>query len=89
MSWVTRLAKRGISTTGVSKATLGSIEIGNTMLRAGVKAIGDSRIENIKTMRHAGSDTLMKDASMMLLRSPMLSQVKQVVMYADSSCNTE
>jgi len=86
---VTRLGKHGISTTGVTKATLGSVEIGNTMLRAGVTAIGDSRIENIKAMCLAGSDTSIKDASMTLIRSPMLSQVGQVVMYADLSCNTE
>ena len=41
---VTRLARRGISVTGVTKATLGSAEIANTLLRAGVNSLGDSRI---------------------------------------------
>lgn len=86
---VTRLAKLRISVTGVTKATLGSVEIANTFLQAGVKALGDSRIENIKAMRLAGKNAVVKEASMILIRSPMLSQVRQVVMYADISCNTE
>jgi predicted amino acid racemase len=78
------LAKRGISVTGVTKATLGSPEIAGAWLRAGVNAIGDSRIENIESMRHA-----FVPASMTLIRSPMLSQVDRVVRHADVSFNTE
>ena len=48
------LAKRGISVTGVTKATLGSPEIAGALLRAGVSSLGDSRIENIEAMRRAG-----------------------------------
>ncbi|MES9884997.1 MAG: alanine/ornithine racemase family PLP-dependent enzyme [Sedimenticola sp.] len=81
---VKRLACRGISVTGVTKVTLGSAEIAATMLRAGVKALGDSRIENIEAMELANLP-----ASMTLIRSPMLSQAKRVVMHADVSCNTE
>lgn len=85
----TRLSGRGISVAGVTKASLGSLEIANTLLQAGVTSLGDSRIENIKAMRLAGNDALIKGAVMMLIRSPMLSQVAQVVSYADMSCNTE
>ena len=81
---VKRLARRGISVTGVTKGMLGSAEIAATLLRAGVEALGDSRIENIEAMRLAHAA-----ASMTLIRSPMLSQVKRVVMQADASCNTE
>lgn len=81
---IKRLATRGISVTGVTKAALGSTEIANTLVRAGVTALGDSRVETIKSMRLTG-----QDISMMLIRSPMLSQIKQVVMYADMSINTE
>lgn len=81
---VERLGKRGISVTGVTKATLGSAEIAATLLEAGVKRLGDSRIENIEAMHLA-----QVPASMMLIRSPMLSQAKRVVMNADVSCNTE
>ena len=81
---VERLGKRGISVTGITKATLGSAEIAATLLDAGVKRLGDSRIENIEAMRSA-----LSAAKMTLIRSPMLSQAKRVVMSADVSCNTE
>ena len=81
---VKRLANRGISVTGVSKATLGSAEIIDSLLRAGVSAIGDSRIENIEVMRLNEVP-----AKIILIRSPMLSQVERVTMYADVSLNTE
>ena len=81
---VKALARRGISVTGVTKATLGFPAIANTLLGAGVTALGDSRIENIEAMRRARVS-----ASMTLIRSPMLSQAGQVVRDADMSFNTE
>jgi len=78
------LAGRGISVTGVTKATLGSPEISRALLRAGVSGLGDSRIENIVAMRHAGVP-----GPMTLIRSPMLSQAHLVVAHADVSFNTE
>ena len=81
---VKRLAERGISVTGVTKATLGSAEIAVTLLQAGVAVLGDSRIENIEAMRLAKVP-----AEMTLIRSPMLSQVERVAMHTDVSFNTE
>ncbi len=81
---VERLAGRGISVTGVTKAMLGSTEIAHAMLLAGVRGLGDSRIENIEAMR--SSQVLSR---LSLIRSPMLSQAKRVVMSADVSFNTE
>ena len=78
------LARRSISVTGVTKATLGSPDIAQTLLDAGTTALGDSRIENIEVMRRARVP-----APMMLIRSPMLSQVGQVVQHCDTSFNTE
>ena len=83
-SLVERLAARGISVTGVTKATLGSPEVASTLFSAGVNMLGDSRIENIETMRRAGAA-----ATMSLIRSPMLSQVERVASYADISFNSE
>ncbi|MFV2064583.1 MAG: alanine/ornithine racemase family PLP-dependent enzyme [Chloroflexota bacterium] len=83
-SLVDALAERGISVTGVTKATLGSAEIARAWLRAGVTALGDSRIENIETLR--GADVR---APFTLIRSPMPSQVDRVVMQSDVSLNTE
>jgi predicted amino acid racemase len=56
---VERLASRGISVTGVTKATLGSPEIAATLLQAGVGALGDSRIENLGHPRGVRSCRLM------------------------------
>jgi len=78
------MADRGISVTGVTKATLGSPEIAAALLRSGVSGLGDSRIENIERMRGAHLA-----APMTLLRTPMLSQVDQVVASADVSFHTE
>ncbi len=81
---VERLADHGISVTGVTKAVLGSPEIAGALFGAGVKTLGDSRIENIEAMRHVRIP-----ASITLIRSPMLSQADRVVTHADVSFNTE
>ena len=81
---VERLGSRGISVTGVTKASLGSTEIAHAMLLAGVAGLGDSRIENIEAMRSSSAS-----ARLSLIRSPMLSQAKRVVTSADVSFNTE
>jgi predicted amino acid racemase len=81
---VDRLARRGIAVTGVTKATLGSPEVARAMLRGGVVALGESRIENIEALHAAGLD-----APMVLIRSPMASQVERVVAHAGTSLNSE
>jgi len=81
---VVLLAERGISVTGVMKAALGSPEIAGALIRAGVRTLGDSHIENIEAMRRTGLP-----APMTLMRSPMLSQAHRVVTHADVSFNTE
>lgn len=84
LTLVDRLRKRGIAVTGVTKSTLGSPEIAKTWLRAGVHGLGDSRIENIERMRSSRILT-----PMTLIRSPMLSQVDEVVALTNVSFNTE
>jgi predicted amino acid racemase len=81
---VERLARRSISVTGVTKASLGSTEIADELRLAGVSGLGDSRIENIEVMRRSHLS-----ARLSLIRSPMLSQAKRVVAGADISFNTE
>ena len=78
-----RLGKVGISVTGVTKATLGCAEIASAMLDAGIKRLGDSRIENIEAMHLA-----QVPASMTLIRSPMLSQAKQSVSSGTAPAHT-
>lgn len=81
---VDRLAPRGISVTGVTKATLGSPAVAGALLDGGVSALGDSRVENIETLRASGLT-----GPMTLIRAPMPSQVERVVAAADLSFNTE
>ena len=81
---VDRLSLRGISVTGITKVALGAPEIATVLINAGVSSLGDSRIGNIRTMRTAHIT-----APTMLVRSPMLSEVEQVVALADISVNTE
>jgi predicted amino acid racemase len=81
---VDQLGARGIAVTGITKATLGDPTIARTLLEAGVRGVGDSRIENLCRLRAADVP-----GPMTLVRSPMLSQVELVVEHADVSFNTE
>ncbi len=77
-------AKYKINVNGVTKATLGDPKIAEAMLKGGATFICDSRIENIKKMCQANIQ-----APFILLRSPMLSEVEEVVKWADASLNSE
>jgi predicted amino acid racemase len=81
---VNRLAQQGIKVSGVSKATLGLPEIAHAWVAAGVHSIGESRIETLEILsrRKLG-------VPLLLIRSPMLSQVDRVVAHAEISCNSE
>lgn len=83
-SLVERLTPRGIRVTGVTKAALGSPGVGAAMVRGGAVGLGDSRLANLS--RLAGQDG---STSRTLIRSPMLSQVGEVVRTATVSLNTE
>lgn len=81
---VERLALRGISVCAVTKATLGSPEIARVLLAAGATSLGESRVENVESLRRAGIT-----AEILLIRSPMLSQVERVVTHTEVSLNSE
>lgn len=81
---VTRFARSGIRVMGVTKAVLGDPEIAAALIESGVGGLGDSRIENIESMRRAGIQS-----EIALIRTPMLSQIDRVVRHADMSFNTE
>lgn len=76
--------KHKIEVAGVTKVTCGHPDVARAMLRGGVTAIADSRLENIHRLRNAGIDSLF-----MLLRVPPLSGVEQVVKTVDVSLNSE
>lgn len=74
----------GVQILGVMKVTCGHPDVARTLLQAGVKALGDSRIENIRRMREAGVE-----AYYTLVRIPMMGDAGDVVRYADCSLNSE
>ena len=75
---------KGIEIIGVTKVVCGDPSIAETLVKCGIRILADSRIENIKKMRNAGIQ-----AEYLLLRIPSLSQVYEVVKYADISLNSE
>jgi predicted amino acid racemase len=74
----------GIEVTGVTKVTCGHPQVAKAMLRGGVTAIADSRLENIRRLIKSGVD-----AKLMLLRLPSLSSVNEVVESVTVSLNSE
>jgi predicted amino acid racemase len=81
---VDRLGLVGIRVCGVTKATLGSPEVARELLAAGVASLGESRVENVEHLRRAGIT-----AEIMLVRSPMVSQIDRVVAATEVSLNSE
>jgi predicted amino acid racemase len=81
---VRQLGARGVSVTGVTKAMCGLPALGRTLLAAGAVALGESRVENVERLRAAGIE-----APIVLIRSPLPSQIERVVASADVSCNSD
>jgi ornithine racemase len=75
---------RGIGVFGVTKGTCGMPQVARAMLRSGVIGIGESRFENIRRLRHSGID-----CPILLLRSPPLSHIEEVIATVDISLNSE
>lgn len=74
--------KSGVEPVGITKASNGSVEIAETMVKGGVKIIGDSRLKNLARYIHI-------PVKKMLIRLPMLSEVNALVRIADISLNSE
>lgn len=79
---VSLAARNGINVWGVTKGVSGDLKVAQAMVEGGVNGLADSRIKNLKRLSNL-------DVELMLLRSPMLSQVEQVIDYADISLNSE
>lgn len=75
----------GISLVGVTKCTLGDLKIAEAIKRSGVDILGDSRLENLKKLRDFYGDK----QQLVMLRSPMLSEVKHLVEICNISLNTQ
>ncbi|MEZ9595588.1 alanine/ornithine racemase family PLP-dependent enzyme [Shewanella sp. 10N.261.52.F9] len=81
---INQLGLKGISVTPVTKVCLGHPVIAQILVNAGAKMLADSRVENIKKIKNSGIMS-----PIMLIRSPMLSEVEHVIQYCDISLNTE
>jgi predicted amino acid racemase/arginase family enzyme len=77
-------AAAGISIFGVTKGSCGMPQVARAMLRGGVAGLGESRLENIRRLRESGIE-----AKIMLLRSPPLSLIDEIVRSVDISLNSE
>lgn len=74
--------KFGIDITAITKCTGGQIEVAQAYIDAGVVALGDSRILNLKNYCEL-------DIEKWLIRIPMISEAEETVKYADLSLNSE
>lgn len=74
--------KSGIEPVAVTKVSSGSVEIAQAFVDGGIKTIADSRIQNLKKYYNL-------PVKKMLLRLPMISEVEELVKYADISLNSE
>jgi predicted amino acid racemase len=79
---VAECKKHGISVTAVSKCYLAMPEIVEAQIRGGVDMLADSRLKNIKRLKNY-------PLKKMLIRIPMISEVDDIVKFADYSMNSE
>ncbi len=80
----TQCADLGISVVGVTKCVLGDIKIAAAMKRSGITIFGDSRLENLKRLRN-----FYGEQQLIMLRSPMPSEIDELVEICDISLNTQ
>lgn len=74
--------KNGIDVAGVTKVFCGNPEIAKVYAESGVRYFADSRIENLIKLKEINLPKI-------LIRIPMISEVNEVVQYADISLNSE
>ncbi|NLE73454.1 MAG: alanine/ornithine racemase family PLP-dependent enzyme [Actinobacteria bacterium] len=68
----------GIDIVGVTKATCANPFVARALVAGGAKALGDSRVDNLRRLRHEGLGV-----PLWLLRSPTPAQADEVVKVAD------
>ena len=72
----------GVDPVGITKICCGEEAVARTLMEAGYRILGDSRLENIERFRHLACEK-------MLIRLPMLSEAARVVELTDYSLNSE
>ena len=73
-----------INITGVTKACCGDPKIALAMIQGGATSLADSRLANIKRLKKSGIDV-----DLMMLRTPMISEVDELIEICDISLNSE
>jgi predicted amino acid racemase len=82
---ITTLCRQhGIQVAAVTKGFCAIPEVAEAMVQGGCTMLADSRIRNLRKLREKQFDL-----DFMLLRAPMMSEVAEVVRYADISLNSE
>ncbi|WEF29440.1 alanine/ornithine racemase family PLP-dependent enzyme [Klebsiella aerogenes] len=76
------LEKFGVEVMAVNKVFDGNQETARAVFDGGIQVIAESRTYNLKKIKEIGCTTC-------LLRSPCLSEIEEVVRYADISLNSE
>jgi predicted amino acid racemase len=74
----------GVEVVGVTKGVSGLPPVAKAMVDGGIRTLGDSRLKNIARMREAGMDQ-----SVLLIRSPALSEVEETVRLCEASLNVD
>jgi ornithine racemase len=80
-----RCASEGISVVGITKCVCADKLISRTMIDAGIRVLGDSRLGNLK--KH--SDGFGAEQELMMLRSPMATEIEELINTTGISLNTQ
>ncbi|MBM3708121.1 MAG: alanine/ornithine racemase family PLP-dependent enzyme, partial [Actinobacteria bacterium] len=80
-----RCARLGISVVGVSKCVLGDIRVAEVFKDSGIELIGDSRLKNLKKLK----DFFGTAQKLIMLRTPMISEIGEMVNICYASINTQ
>lgn len=73
----------GVTLTGVVKGLAGDFKVVEALVAAGMRELGDSRIENLERF------SVMPGINRVLLRLPSINKLEKVVRFADASLNSE
>lgn len=79
---VNTLAKSGITIMGVNKVFNGLLETADAIVKAGIDVVAESRINNLRKLQSL-------NCKKCLLRTSCISEIEDVVRYADISLNSE
>lgn len=79
---VDSFSKMGITIMGVNKVFNGLYETAEAMVNAGMPVVAEAMVSNLKKLRNLPCEKA-------LLRSPALSEIEDVIRYADISLNSE